>query len=80
MSLFQPILQYFSQLGDILGSEVDSSGGNWVTIVYRQEWEAARAVRKNGDVLGGIWMVGVKWAVRAPHFHLSLGYPETSSS
>ena len=24
-----------------------------------------RAVRKNGEVLGGSWMVGAKWAVRS---------------
>lgn len=27
-----------------------------------------RAVRRNGEVLGGTWMVGVKWAVRCFFF------------
>lgn len=40
---------------------------NAFKIGYRQPWEAARAVRKNGETIGGEggrWMIGVKWMVR----------------
>lgn len=30
---------------------------------YRDPADALRAVRKSGEILGGSWMVGVKWAV-----------------
>ena len=39
---------------------------NAFKIGYKQPWEAARAVRKNGEVVSGDagrWMVGVKWVV-----------------
>jgi hypothetical protein len=29
-------------------------------VTYKEPWSAARAVRKNGEVLGGVLMVGVK--------------------
>jgi hypothetical protein len=32
-----------------------------------------RAVRKNGEVLGGSWMVGAKWAVRSEACNLLRG-------
>lgn len=54
------ILDFFSQFGDIVSKTPSTEGGNWVTIVYAQPWSAARAVRKNGEVLGGVLMVGVK--------------------
>ena len=39
---------------------------NWVTIVYQNQWDAARAVRKSGTVqlLDGNVLIGAKWAVR----------------
>ena len=39
---------------------------NAFTIGYNQPWEAARALRKNGEIIsgeGGRWMIGVKWVV-----------------
>jgi hypothetical protein len=36
---------------------------NCFRIGYRDPADAMRAVRKNGEVLGGSWMVGAKWAV-----------------
>jgi len=36
---------------------------NCFRIGYKDAGDALRAVRKNGEVLGGSWMVGVKWAV-----------------
>ncbi|KAJ6564943.1 hypothetical protein DFH09DRAFT_1247519 [Mycena vulgaris] len=35
--------------------------GNCFKIGYRDPADAMRAVRKNGEILGGSWMVGVKW-------------------
>ncbi|GAA5935565.1 hypothetical protein JCM1841_004429 [Sporobolomyces salmonicolor] len=59
-SALELILDYFSQFGEIMSKTPSQEGGNWVTIVYAQPWAAARAVRKNGEVLGGVLMVGVK--------------------
>lgn len=44
---------------------------NAFMIGYKQPWEAARAIRKNGETIsgeGGRWMVGVKWVVRTWQF------------
>ncbi|GAA6060084.1 hypothetical protein JCM10212_003045 [Sporobolomyces blumeae] len=54
------ILDYFAQFGDIVTKTPSQEGGNWVTIEYAQPWSAARAARKNGEILGGVLMVGVK--------------------
>ncbi|BGP47886.1 hypothetical protein JCM10450v2_003751 [Rhodotorula kratochvilovae] len=54
------ILDHFSQFGDVMSTTPSTEGGNWVTVVYAQPWSAARAARKNGEVLGGVLMVGVK--------------------
>lgn len=43
-------------------SEMPPSGANWVTIGYEHEWAALRALRKNGEVVRGNIMIGVKWA------------------
>ncbi|GAA5850231.1 hypothetical protein JCM9279_003572 [Rhodotorula babjevae] len=59
-SALELILEHFTQFGDVLSSSPSTEGGNWVTVVYAHPWSAARAVRKNGDVLGGVLMVGVK--------------------
>jgi hypothetical protein len=56
------VLDYFSQFGEILSRTPSQEGGNWVTIVYAQPWSAARASRKNGEILSGVLMVGVKAA------------------
>lgn len=42
------------------------AGRNWITIAYRNSWEAARAVRRSGEILSigrEECMIGVKWAV-----------------
>ncbi|KAL7414934.1 hypothetical protein BDY24DRAFT_22878 [Mrakia frigida] len=62
MSMLQPLLQHFEQFGEITAAAPDQGGGNWVSITYRHEQDAARAIKKNGDVLGGSYMIGVKWA------------------
>ncbi|KAH8108320.1 hypothetical protein DFH11DRAFT_1517057 [Phellopilus nigrolimitatus] len=45
--------------------EMSSDAENAFKIGYKQPWEAARAWRRNGEIIsgeGGRWMVGVKWA------------------
>jgi hypothetical protein len=36
---------------------------NCFRIGYRDFGEAMRAVKRNGEILGGSYMVGAKWAV-----------------
>lgn len=59
-SALELVLEHFSQFGEVLSSTPSTEGGNWVTVVYVQPWSAARAARKNGEVLGGVLMIGVK--------------------
>lgn len=54
------VLSHFAQFGDILETTPSPSGGNWVTITYAQPWAAARAARRNGELLGGVLMIGVQ--------------------
>jgi hypothetical protein len=41
---------------------IPPTGSNWFTIAYDTEWAAARALRKNGDIIADSAMIGVKWA------------------
>ncbi|GAA6051342.1 hypothetical protein JCM3770_004492 [Rhodotorula araucariae] len=59
-SALELVLDHFSQFGEVMSTTPSTEGGNWVTVVYVQPWAAARAARKNGEVLGGVLMVGVK--------------------
>ncbi|GAA5825670.1 hypothetical protein JCM11251_000330 [Rhodosporidiobolus azoricus] len=54
------VLDYFSQFGEVVSKTPSPEGGNWITLSYAQPWSAARAARKNGEILGGVIMVGVK--------------------
>lgn len=58
----QAAAKLFSSLGDSQEPQPGPEGANWFKIAYKHEWEAARAVRKNGELINGQWMVGVKWA------------------
>ena len=58
-------VEYFKSLGDATDVEHNSEISNCFRIGYRDPGDAMRAVRKNGEVLGGSWMVGAKWAVRS---------------
>jgi len=54
------------------GATVDYPAGeysNWVTIIYPDEVEAARAMRRNGEVLHGVTMIGVKWAASIGYYY-----------
>ena len=58
-------VEYFRSLGETTEAEQSSEVMNCFRIGYLNPAEAIRAVRKNGDILGGSWMVGAKWAVCA---------------
>jgi len=55
-------VEYFKSLGDTTGPDLNTEIMNCFKIGYRDPGDAMRAVRKNGEVLGGSYMVGVKWA------------------
>ena len=54
------VISHFSQFGEILSTTPNAEGGNWITITYAQTWSAQRAARRNGEILAGNVMVGVK--------------------
>ncbi|KZT65760.1 hypothetical protein DAEQUDRAFT_731057 [Daedalea quercina L-15889] len=55
-------VEYFKSLGETTDAEQHPDISNCFRIGYINPSEAMRAVRKNGDVLSGSWMIGVKWA------------------
>ncbi|OSD03049.1 hypothetical protein PYCCODRAFT_1434927 [Trametes coccinea BRFM310] len=55
-------VEYFRSLGETTEPEQSSEIMNAFRIGYLHPAEAIRAVRKNGEVVGGSWMVGAKWA------------------
>lgn len=58
-------VEYFKSLGGTTEADPNTEIVNCFRIGYHDPGEAMRAVRKNGEILGGSWMVGAKWAVRA---------------
>lgn len=67
---YSQTVEYFRSLGDATEPDPNREIVNCFRIGYRDPGDAMRAVRKNGEVLGSTWMVGVKWAVS--FFHVSL--------
>lgn len=57
-------VEYFRALGETTEPEQNPEIMNCFRIGYMHPAEAMRAVRKNGEVLSGSWMIGAKWAVR----------------
>src|SRR5712671_1745333 len=57
-------VEYFKQLGETTDPDPNTEITNCFKIGFRNLVEAMWAVRKNGEIVGGSWMVGVKWAVR----------------
>jgi nuclear pore complex protein Nup53 len=57
-------VEYFKQLGETTDPDPNTEISNCFKIGFKHPGEAMWAVRKNGEVVGGSWMVGVKWAVR----------------
>jgi hypothetical protein len=55
--------EYFKSLGDATEPELNKEIINCFRLGYKDPGDAMRAVRKNGEILAGAWMVGAKWAV-----------------
>jgi hypothetical protein len=55
-------VEYFKSLSAATEPEPNTEIINCFRIGFRDPGEAMRAVRRNGEVLGGTWMIGVKWA------------------
>ena len=56
-------VEYFKSLGSATDPESNTEIVNCFRIGYRDPGDAMRAVRKNGEILSGTYMIGVKWAV-----------------
>lgn len=67
--LYAEVVQHFTTIGEAISVDPAPAlddGRNWTTIVYRNPWEAARAVRRSGEIISigrEEIMIGVKWAV-----------------
>ncbi|KAG5638591.1 hypothetical protein H0H81_011677 [Sphagnurus paluster] len=70
-------VDYFQSLGATTDPDPHLEIQNCFRIGFTDPGDALRAVRKNGEVLGGCWMVGVKWADPA-QAELLLGQSPTS--
>ncbi|EAU90679.2 hypothetical protein CC1G_03948 [Coprinopsis cinerea okayama7 len=55
-------VEYFKSLGESTEADPNTEIANCFRIGYTDPADAMRAVRKNGEVLGGSWMIGAKWA------------------
>ncbi|TFY68219.1 hypothetical protein EVJ58_g1142 [Rhodofomes roseus] len=55
-------VEYIKSLGDTTEPEQHPDISNCFRIGFLNPAQAMRAVRKNGDVLSGSWMIGIKWA------------------
>ncbi|KAK7062705.1 hypothetical protein VNI00_000193 [Paramarasmius palmivorus] len=55
-------VEYFKSLGESTDADPNADIINCFRIGYYDAGDAMRAVRKNGEVLGGSWMIGAKWA------------------
>lgn len=61
-------MEFFKTLGNSTEPEPNTEVLNCFRIGYYDITEAVRAVRKNGEVFAGSWMIGAKWAVSDRHF------------
>ncbi|CAH7668005.1 hypothetical protein BY996DRAFT_6699913 [Phakopsora pachyrhizi] len=60
------VINHFVSIGELAcPAELPTEGGNWATLTFKHSSAAQRAVRKNGEILGGIIMVGCKWVDEA---------------
>ncbi|KAH9975832.1 hypothetical protein BGW80DRAFT_65766 [Lactifluus volemus] len=55
-------VEYFKQLGETTDPDPNTEISNCFRIGFKNPVNAVWAVRKNGEVVSGSWMVGVKWA------------------
>lgn len=59
-------LEYFKSLageGETTEATPHTHITNCLKLGFKNPGDALRAVRKNGEVMEGTWMIGVKWAV-----------------
>ena len=66
---FSLTAEYFKSLGEATEPEKHLEITNCFRIGYVDIGDAMRAVRKNGEVFNGSWMIGAKWAVSRKAFH-----------
>ncbi|KAF5362535.1 hypothetical protein D9756_002114 [Leucocoprinus leucothites] len=59
---YPSIVEYFKSLGNSTEPEPNTEIVNCFRIGYHDPADALRAVRKNGEVFAGSWMIGTKWA------------------
>lgn len=55
--------EYFKSIGDTTDPDPNTQIMNCFRIGYKDFGEAMRAVKRNGEILGGSYMIGAKWAV-----------------
>ncbi|KAF9528973.1 hypothetical protein CPB83DRAFT_790851 [Crepidotus variabilis] len=55
-------VEYFKSLGHATEADPHLEIANCFRIGYQDAGDAMRAVRKNGEILGGSFMIGAKWA------------------
>lgn len=75
-------VEYFKSLGATADPEPNTEVVNCFRIGYRDAADAMRAIRRNGEVLAGTYMIGVKWAdpVLASDLVSSSRQPEYAAS
>lgn len=56
-------VEYFKSIGDTTEPDPNTQITNCFRIGYRDFGEGMRAVKRNGEILSGSYMVGAKWAV-----------------
>ena len=59
-------LEYVKSLageGDTTDATLHSQITNCFKLGFKNPGDALRAVKRNGEIIGGAWMIGVKWAV-----------------
>jgi len=57
--------EYFKSIGDTTDPDPNTQITNCFRIGYRDFGEGMRAVKRNGEILSGSYMVGAKWADQA---------------
>ena len=63
MDKYSVAVDYFRSIGDSVEISPHGEIVNCFRIGYVNPADALRAVRRNGEIVGGSWMVGVKWQV-----------------
>ncbi|KAG9103646.1 hypothetical protein FRC06_009150 [Ceratobasidium sp. 370] len=76
------VVAQFVAIGDCAPPEMAPEGGNWFRIVYVNPWDAARAVRRDGDIINGDMMIAVRLVdpSQASLFSDSLPHPPVAIS